>query len=150
MFCYGTKGDCVTLGALSKREQFNSHSNNYLNWKEKLIKLNGRDGASMVTIGADDTPGFHLTWTENPTEITGFNFDYLTIDEREVIQLLDEFMVRRSCTKIIMNRGKDKEIDNYLHKFEIIVTPSLLGLFTCLITYVLIFSIWVRKCHPSL
>lgn len=52
-----------------------------------------------------------------------------------MVRLLDKFKVMSSRTMVILDWGKDNEIDRYLRKFEFIVTLSLLGLFIYLITY---------------
>lgn len=39
-----------------------------------------------------------------------------------------------SHTMIILDMGKDSEIDKYLHKFETIMTLNLLGLFSRMVT----------------
>lgn len=44
-------------------------------------------------------------------EIIVFNFDYLTCDERDMVQLLDEVKAMSSCTTILLDWGKDNEID---------------------------------------
>lgn len=65
-------GDPECLGL----KLFKPYSNHYKNLKEKFMRVRGKDGASMVTIGEDGTPRFPLSWIENLVAITSFNFDY--------------------------------------------------------------------------
>lgn len=43
----------------------------------------------------EDTIRFPLSWTEDPLEIIGFDFDYITITKREMVYFLDEFETMR-------------------------------------------------------
>lgn len=64
----------------------------------------------------DDAPHFRLSWTNNLAEITIFNFDYVSLTEREVVHFLDELKVMSSYKMIELDKGKDNEIDEYLCK----------------------------------
>lgn len=67
------------------------------------MKVRGRYHAYMVTTGVDSVSRFPLTWTNNLMVIIEFNFDYLTYDEREVVQLLDEFKDMSSHVTLILD-----------------------------------------------
>lgn len=91
----------------------------------------------MVTTREDDTPRFLLT--EDLVVIIGFNFDYLTHTDREVVHFLDEFEVMSLCILIELDQVNDIEINEYLHKPETIVILNLLGLFDRVVIYNFIF-----------
>lgn len=76
----------------------------------------------MITTRADGTPHFPQSWTENPMTIIGFDFNCLTLIEKEVVQLLNKFKVMSSRMMIILDRGKDRKIDKYLSKFKFMET----------------------------
>lgn len=66
----------------------------YRNWKEKFVRVRGRDYASMITAGVNGTPRFPLSWKRDLKIIIGFDFEYLTLVEKYVVYVLNdsEFM----------------------------------------------------------
>lgn len=81
----GTKtsviGGWSTLRALYRRAIFKPYFNHYQNWKEKFVRVIGRDDTPMVTTETNDALGFPLAWIDNLGAINGFEFNYLTFDE---------------------------------------------------------------------
>lgn len=63
----------------------------------------------MVTTGVDSVSRSPLTWTNNLMVIIEFNFDYITSDEREVVQLLDEFKDMSSHVTLILDRERHRD-----------------------------------------
>lgn len=78
----------MTLGTLSRRTLFRPHSSHYKNEKDMFIRVRGKDDTSMVITRDDDTPSFPLFWTEDTVVITNYDYDYLTITERELVDFL--------------------------------------------------------------
>lgn len=63
----------------------------------------GQNGSSLVTRGTNDAPRFPLTWADNHVAIIGYNFDYLTTYEIEMVHTLYELKVMESRTIIILD-----------------------------------------------
>lgn len=76
----------------------------------------------MVIIRMNGYPRFPLAWTKNPLEITGYNFEYLTLDEMEVVLLLDVFEVMSSHIMIILDQVDDNDMNKYMSMFDIVTT----------------------------
>lgn len=60
---------------------------------------------------------FPSYWRKNPLAINGFNFEFLTKTEKEVVNVLDDFNVMSTRKIVELDRGEDHKIDEYLHNF---------------------------------
>lgn len=57
-----SKRSWVTLCGLLIKALFKPYSNYYKNWRDKFVRVKGREG-SQVVVGVDETPLFSLPWT---------------------------------------------------------------------------------------
>lgn len=70
-----------------------------------------------MTIRDNGAPRFPLSWNNNNVVIIRYNFDYLTANEIEMVQILDEFNVMEFRTMITLDQWDNKTKDNKLSKF---------------------------------
>lgn len=59
----------------------------------------------------------------DPKVITSFDFDDLTPDEQDMVQVLNNFEFMSSRTHISLDRGDDHDIDEYLGSFMVEEKP---------------------------
>lgn len=64
----------------------------------------------MVMTRATGAPRFPLSWTSDLMVIIGFDFDDLTSNEPEIVQVLNNFKFMSSNTLIIIDQGDDSVI----------------------------------------
>lgn len=57
------------------------------------MSVTGRDDASVVITRKDGAHRFPLFFTKDPMDIKCFDYDYLTITEREMVNFLEEFSI---------------------------------------------------------
>lgn len=89
----------------------------------------------MVIIRINGYSRFPLAWTKNPLEITRYNFEYLTLDEMEVVPLLDVFEVMSSHIMTILDQVDDNDMNKYMSMFGI-VTTLIWDFFSGQVTYI--------------
>lgn len=90
-----------------------------------VCESEGWDAPSMVTTMEYGACHFPLYWAKNPLAINGFDFEFLTTTEREVVNILDEFNIMNSREIIELDRGEDYKIDEYLCRFNFHVFSQL-------------------------
>lgn len=102
-----SKSGWATLCTLQKKTLFKPYLRPYKEKKDKFMRVRGRHCASMVTAGVSSASCFPLSWIRNPKIIMGFDFDYLTLVEQEVVQILNDFEVMSTCAIITLHHGDD-------------------------------------------
>lgn len=74
--------------------------------------------ASIVTTTEDNAYHFPLYWTEDHVTINNFDFEYLIIKKREVVNVLEEFIIINFMEILELDRNEDYKIKEYLSKFN--------------------------------
>lgn len=64
------KGGLLSIGCLSRKSPFTPYSNHYKNWRDRFARMKGRKG-SLILLGVDCAPLFHLAWTDESVAISG-------------------------------------------------------------------------------
>lgn len=80
------------------------YSNYFKSWKYMFVRVIWRDGTSMVTTWEDEIYYFPLYWTEDLMVINIFDFEYLTITEREMANVLEDFNITIFMERMELNR----------------------------------------------
>lgn len=106
--------------------------------EDKFVSVRGRADASVVITRKDGAYRFPLFLTKDPMDITCFDYDYLTITEREIVIFLEEFFITGRV--VDLDWREDRKNKEYLRKFIIIVVSSL-RLFYLPLTYCLFFLV---------
>lgn len=95
------------------------------------MRVIGKDCTSTTMTGVTGAPRFPLSFTSDSKVVIGFDFNDLTLDEQEVVQLLNNFELMSSRLLITLDHGDGSGIHEYLGKFVVDKKPLFRG---CLFT----------------
>lgn len=71
----------------------------------------------MITAEENDVVCFPLYRPKNPLAINNFDFEFLILTKRDVVNVLDKFNIMNSREIVELDRGDDYKIGKYLYKF---------------------------------
>lgn len=60
------------------------------------MRVGGKDNRSMVMYDEDKYEWFPFYYTYYPMTINGYNYDFLTVVEKEVLDISEEFWIMNS------------------------------------------------------